>query len=156
MERKKCWVRFYTLVSGSPNPVYNPESMGVGPCIELNTCWTWAINPAVTQCVYLYHCSTTQCTQNEMMSELKKKSKRKFNIDGPSRAEDNGMERKLLREEQIDELLLRPLLDGTRILLSDIKRRKILNDWWGLEEGLFFIVFDSFWGGLVWQWVQKL
>ena len=30
----------------------------------------------------------------EMISELKKKSKRKFNIDGPSRAEENGMERK--------------------------------------------------------------
>ena len=64
----------------------------------------------------------------EMMSELKKKSKRKFKIDGPSRAEENGTERKRLREEQRDELLLRPLLDGTRILLSDIKIRKILND----------------------------
>ena len=21
--------------------------MGVGPCIELNTCWTWTLNPAV-------------------------------------------------------------------------------------------------------------
>ena len=32
----------------------------------------------------------------EMMSELKQKSKRKFNIDGPSRAEENGTERKRL------------------------------------------------------------
>ena len=29
----------------------------------------------------------------EMMSELKQKSKRKFKIDGPSRAEENGTER---------------------------------------------------------------
>ena len=64
----------------------------------------------------------------EMISELKQKSKRKFKIDYPSRAEGNKMERKRLREEQRDELLTRPLLDGTRILLSDIKRRKILND----------------------------
>ena len=64
----------------------------------------------------------------EMISELKQKSKRKFKIDGPSRAEDNGMERKQLREEQRYELLLRTLLDGMRILLSYIKRRKILND----------------------------
>ena len=64
----------------------------------------------------------------ETMSELKKKSKRKFRIDGPSQAEENGTERKRLIEEQRDELLLRPLLDGTRILLSDIKIRKILND----------------------------
>ena len=64
----------------------------------------------------------------EMMSELKQKSKMKFNIDGPSRAGENGTERKRLIEEQTDELLLRPLLDGTRIFLSDIKRRKILND----------------------------
>ena len=49
-------------------------------------------------------------------------------IDGPSQADNNGMERKRLREEQRDEFLLRPLLDGTRILLSDIKRRKIMND----------------------------
>ena len=63
----------------------------------------------------------------EMMSDLKQKSKRKLRIDGPSRAEENGTERKLLREEKIDELLLRPLLDYTRILLSDTKRRKILN-----------------------------
>ena len=33
----------------------------------------------------------------EMMNELKKKSKRKFNIDDPSRAEENGTERKRLR-----------------------------------------------------------
>ena len=64
----------------------------------------------------------------ETMSEFKQKSKRNFIIDGPSQAENNGMERKRLREEQRDELLLRPLLDGTRILLSDIKRRKIMND----------------------------
>ena len=63
----------------------------------------------------------------EMMSYLKKNSKRKFNIDGPSRAEENVMERKRLRKEQRDKLLLRPLLDGTRILMSDIKRQKILN-----------------------------
>ena len=62
------------------------------------------------------------------MSELKKKSKRKFKIDCPSREEENGTERKQLRDEQRDELLLRHLLDDTRILLSDIKRRKILND----------------------------
>ena len=64
----------------------------------------------------------------EMMSDLKQKSKRKFNIDCPIRAEDNGTERKRLREEQRDKLLIRPLLDGTRIFLSDIKRRKIMND----------------------------
>ena len=63
-----------------------------------------------------------------MISELKQKSKRKFNIDGPSQAEENGTERKRLRDEQRDELLLRPLLDDTRIFLSDIKIRKILND----------------------------
>ena len=62
------------------------------------------------------------------MSELKQKSKSKFKIDGPSRAEENGTERKQLGEEQRDELLIRPLLDGMRILLSGIKRRKILND----------------------------
>ena len=54
--------------------------------------------------------------------------KKNLIIDGPSQAENNGMERKRLREEQRDELLLRPLLDGTRILLSDIKGRKIMND----------------------------
>ena len=64
----------------------------------------------------------------EIMCKLKQNSKSKFNIDGPSRVEDNGTEGKLLREEQRDELLIRPLLDGTRIFLSDIKRRKILND----------------------------
>ena len=64
----------------------------------------------------------------ETMNEFKQKSKRNFIIDGPSQAEKNRMERKRLREEQRDELLLRPLLDGTRILLSDIKRRKIMND----------------------------
>ena len=64
----------------------------------------------------------------ETMSEFRQKSKRNFIIDGPSQAENNGMERKRLREEQRDELLLRPLLDGTRILLSDIKIRKIMND----------------------------
>ena len=42
--------------------------------------------------------------------------------------QNNGMERKRMREEQRDELLLRLLLDGTRIFLSDIKRRKIMND----------------------------
>ena len=64
----------------------------------------------------------------ETMSEFKKKFKRNFIIDCPSQVENNGMERKRLREEQRDELLLRPLLDGTRILLSDIKRRKTMND----------------------------
>ena len=64
----------------------------------------------------------------ETVSEFKKKSKRNFILDGPSQAENNGMERKRLREEQRRELLLRPLLDGTRIMLSDIKRRKIMND----------------------------
>ena len=59
---------------------------------------------------------------------LKQNSKRKFIIDGPILAENNEMERKRLREEQRDELLLRPLLDGTRILLNDIKRRNIMND----------------------------
>ena len=71
----------------------------------------------------------------ETMGEFKQKSKRNFIIDGPSQAENNGTERKRLREEQRDELLLRPLLDGTRILLSDIKRLKIMN-----AEGLFLIV----------------
>ena len=61
------------------------------------------------------------------MSEFKKKSKSNFIIDGPSQSENNAMERKRLREEQSDELLLRPLLDRTRILLSDIKRQKITN-----------------------------
>ena len=59
----------------------------------------------------------------EMMSELNQNSKRKFNIDDPSRSEENGTERKQLREEQRDELLLSLLLDGTRILMSDKKRR---------------------------------
>ena len=62
------------------------------------------------------------------MSEFKKNSKSNFIIDGPSLAENNGIKRKRLIEEQRDELLLRPLLDGTRIFLSDIKRRKIMND----------------------------
>ena len=64
----------------------------------------------------------------ETMSEFKQKLKRNSIIDGPSQSENNGMERKRLREEQRDELLLRHLLNGTRILLSDIKRRKIMND----------------------------
>ena len=64
----------------------------------------------------------------EMMIDLEKESKRKFTVDVPSQAQENGTERKRLREEQRDELLLRPLLDGTRILLSDIKIRKTLND----------------------------
>ena len=64
----------------------------------------------------------------ETMSEFKKNSKSNFIIDGPSQAENNGTEKKRLREEQRDELPLRPLLDGTRILLSDIKRQKIMND----------------------------
>ena len=64
----------------------------------------------------------------EMISELKQKSKRKFKIDGPSQEPENRTERKRLREEKIDEGLLRPLLDGTRVLMSDIKRLKILND----------------------------
>ena len=64
----------------------------------------------------------------ETMGEFKQKSKRNFIIDGPIQADNNEMERKQLREEQRDELLLRPLLDGTRILLSDIKRLKIMND----------------------------
>ena len=59
---------------------------------------------------------------NETMCEFKQKSKRNFIMDGPSQAENNGMKRKLTREEQIYELLLRPLLDGTRIFLSDIKK----------------------------------
>ena len=64
----------------------------------------------------------------ETMSRFQQKSKRNFIIDGSSQAENNGMERKRLREEQRDGLPLRPLLDGTRILLSDIKRQKIMND----------------------------
>ena len=64
----------------------------------------------------------------ETMSEFKHKSKSNFIIDGPSQAENNGMENKRQKEEQRYELLLRPLLDGTRVLLSDIKRRKIMND----------------------------
>ena len=63
----------------------------------------------------------------ETMSEFKQKSKRNFIIDGTSQAENNGIKGKQPREVQRDELLLRPLLDGTRILLSDIKRRKIMN-----------------------------
>ena len=63
----------------------------------------------------------------ETMSEFQQKSKRNFIIDGPSQAEDNETERKRLREEKRDELLRRPLLDGTSILMSDIKRRKIMN-----------------------------
>ena len=51
----------------------------------------------------------------EMMSEFKQKSKSNFIVDGPSQAENNGMERKRLREEQRDELLLSTLLDGTRM-----------------------------------------
>ena len=62
------------------------------------------------------------------MREFKQKSKRNFIINVPSQAENNGMERKRMRKEQIDELLIMPLLDGTRIFLSDIKRRKTMND----------------------------
>ena len=57
----------------------------------------------------------------DTMSELKQKSKRNFIIDGPSQADNNIMERKRLREEQRDELMIRLLLEGTRILLSDKK-----------------------------------
>ena len=64
----------------------------------------------------------------ETMSEFKQKSKRNFIIDDPSQVENNGTKRKRLREEQKYELLLRPLLDGTRIFPSDIKRQKIMND----------------------------
>ena len=64
----------------------------------------------------------------ETKSDFKLKSKRNFIIGGPSQADNNGTESKRLREEQRNELLLNPLLDGTRILLSDIKRRKIMND----------------------------
>ena len=64
----------------------------------------------------------------ETMSEFKQKSKMNLIIYGPSLAANNGIERKLMREEQRDELLLSPLLDGTRIFLSDIKRLKIMND----------------------------
>ena len=64
----------------------------------------------------------------ETMSEFKQKSKWNFIIDGPSQADNNGMKSKRLIEEQRDELLLRPLLDATRVFLSDIKRRKIMND----------------------------
>ena len=62
------------------------------------------------------------------MSDFKQKSKRNFIIDGTSQAENNGIKSKQAREVQKDELLLRPLLGGTIILLSDIKRRKIIND----------------------------
>ena len=61
------------------------------------------------------------------MSDFKQKSKRNFIIDETSQAENNGIKSKQPREVQRDELLLRPVLDGTRILLSDIKRRKIIN-----------------------------
>ena len=64
----------------------------------------------------------------ETVSEFKPNSKRNFIMYGPSQAENNGTERKRPREEQRDELLLRHLLDGMRILLSDIKRRNIMND----------------------------
>ena len=64
----------------------------------------------------------------ETMSEFKQNSKRNFIIDGSSQAENNGMESNPLKEEQIYELLIMPLLDGTRVLLSDIKRRKIMNE----------------------------
>ena len=63
----------------------------------------------------------------ETMSEFRQSSKRNFIIDGQIQADNNGMESKRLREEQRYELLLRPLLDCTRILLSDIKSRKIMN-----------------------------
>ena len=65
----------------------------------------------------------------ETMSECKQKSKRNFIIDGLSQAENNGMVMTRLREEQRCELLLSSLLDGMRILLSDIKIWKIMNDW---------------------------
>ena len=58
----------------------------------------------------------------ETMSEFKQNSKRNFIIDGPSQAENNGMKSKRLIEEQRGELLIRPSLDGTRILLSDKKK----------------------------------
>ena len=64
----------------------------------------------------------------ETMSEFKQKSKSNFIIDGPSQADNNGMKRKRLKEEQRDELPIRPLLDATRVFLSDIKRHKIMND----------------------------
>ena len=60
---KNNLVRFYTLVSGIPNPVSNQESVEVGPCIELNKCWTWTLNPAVCvqSCfIILYHCCCGQ------------------------------------------------------------------------------------------------
>ena len=57
----------------------------------------------------------------ETTSEFKQNSKRNFIIDGPSQAENNGMERKRMREEQRDQLLLMTLLEGTRVLLIDIK-----------------------------------
>ena len=43
------------------------------------------------------------------MSEFKQKSKSNFIIDGPSHADNNGTEKKRLREEQRDELPLRSL-----------------------------------------------
>ena len=64
----------------------------------------------------------------ETMSKFKQKSKRNFIIDVPSQADNNGMETKRLREKQRDELLLSTLLDGTRIFMSDIKIRNIMND----------------------------
>ena len=62
------------------------------------------------------------------MSEFKQNSKRNFIIDGPSQADNIEIKMKQLIDQERDELLLRPLLDGTRIFLSDIKRRKIMND----------------------------
>ena len=57
----------------------------------------------------------------ETMIEFKENSKRNFIIDGPSQADNNDVEGKRLREEQRDELMIRLLLEGTRILLSDKK-----------------------------------
>ena len=56
---KNNLVRFYTLVSGSPNPVPNQEFVEVGPCIELNKCWTWTLNPAVSTNPSENHCWIT-------------------------------------------------------------------------------------------------
>ena len=80
------------------------------------------------------------------MRELKQKSKIKFNIDGPNLAKENSTEKRWLREEQGYELLLRPLLDGKRILLSDIKNgRYWITDesWWRA----FFLWFSIRFGG---------
>ena len=75
-----------------------------------------------------FQAMTKSAMVKEKMGEFSKKANRNFIIDDPSQADNNGMERKRLREEQRYELLLRPLFDCTRILLSDIKRWKIMND----------------------------